>query len=129
MKTIEALAKELGAAIKVDARMVKLNEAKAAYEANVELGRAAIEFEVQQRALANEYGKTDKDEALIASVQKRAEELYELIVSSEEYKALAAAEEDVNALMNEVNALITTEITGQAPCTHDCASCGGHCHG
>ena len=128
MKTIETLAKELGEAIKVDPRMVKLNEAKAVYEANVELGRAAIEFEVQQRALANEYAKPEKDEVLIASVQKRAEELYEMIVASEDYKALAAAEEEVNALMNEVNQTITMTITGVDPsCTHDCSTCSG-CH-
>lgn len=126
--TIEQLAKQLGNAIKADERMTTLNKAREAYEANVELGRMAIEFEIQQRALANEYGKPERDEALITSIQKRAQELYDKITASEEYKAMAAAEEAMNKLMNEVNTIITTEITGEAPCTHDCSTCGGHCH-
>ena len=126
--TIEQLAKQLGNAIKGDERLVRLNKAKEAFEADVALGRMAIEFEIQQKALANEYGKAERDEALLTSIQKRAQELYDTITSSDLYKEMAAAEEDVNKLMNEVNSIITTEITGQAPCTNDCSTCGGHCH-
>lgn len=126
--TIEQLAKQLGNAIKADERTVALNKAREAYEANEELGRMAIEFEIQQRALANEYGKAERDEGVIATIQNRAQELYDKITASEEYKAMAAAEEVMNNFMNEVNTIITTEITGEAPCTHDCSTCGGHCH-
>lgn len=126
--TIEQLAKQLGNAIKGDERLVRFNKAKEAFEADVALGRMAIEFEIQQKALANEYAKAERDEALITSIQKRAQELYDTITSSDLYKEMIAAEEDVNKLMNEVNSIITTEITGQAPCTHDCSTCGGHCH-
>lgn len=126
--TIEQLAKQLGNAIKADERTIALNKAREAYEANEELGRMAIEFEIQQRALANEYGKAERDESVIATIQNRAQELYDKITASEEYKAMAAAEEAMNNFMNEVNTIITTEITGEAPCTHDCSTCGGHCH-
>ena len=77
----------------------------------------------------DEYTREDRDEALIAAVQQRIDFLYEKIVASPEYKEMLAAEEAVNALMNEVNTTITTEITGEAPCTHDCSTCGHHCHG
>ena len=126
--TIEQLAKALGNAIKSDARMERLNKAREAFEANVTLGRLSIEFEIQQRALANEYGKAERDENVIASIQKRAQEIYDTITASEEFKEMSAAEEDINKLMNQVNEMITTEITGEAPCTHDCSTCGGHCH-
>ena len=126
--TIEQLAKALGNAIKSDARMERLNKAREAYEANTELGRLAIEFEIQQRALANEYGKAERDENLINAIQKRAQEIYDTISESAEYKEMLAAEDEMNKLMNEVNTMITTEITGEAPCTHDCSTCGGHCH-
>jgi cell fate (sporulation/competence/biofilm development) regulator YmcA (YheA/YmcA/DUF963 family) len=109
--------------------MVRLNAARAAYEANEDLGGALMEYEIQQRALADEYTKADRDEALIAAVQQRIDVLYEKITGSPEYKEMLAAEEAVNALMNEVNTTITTEITGEEPCTHDCSSCGRHCHG
>lgn len=127
--TIHELAVEIGKAIKADERMIRLNTARAAYEANEELSSALMEYEIQQRALADEYTREDRDEALIAAVQQRIDFLYEKIVASPEYKEMLAAEEAVNALMNEVNTTITTEITGEAPCTHDCSTCGHHCHG
>lgn len=127
--TIHELAIEIGKAIKADERMIRLNAARAAYEANEDLSSALMEYEIQQRALADEYTKADRDEALIAAVQQRIDVLYEKITGSAEYKEMLAAEEAVNALMNEVNTTITTEITGEAPCTHDCSSCSHHCHG
>ena len=48
--TIHELAVEIGKAIKADERMVRLNAARAAYEANEELGSALMEYEIQQRA-------------------------------------------------------------------------------
>jgi cell fate (sporulation/competence/biofilm development) regulator YlbF (YheA/YmcA/DUF963 family) len=127
--TIRELAIEIGKAIKADERMIRLNAAREAYEANEELGSALMEYEIQQRALADVYTKAERDENLIAAVQQRIDVLYEKITSSPEYKEMLAAEEAVNALMNEVNTTITTEITGEEPCTHDCSSCGRHCHG
>lgn len=127
--TIHELAVEIGKAIKADERMIRLNAARAAYEANEELGSALMEYEIQQRALADEYTREDRDEELINAVQKRIDFLYEKITTAPEYKEMLAAEEAVNALMNEVNTTITTEITGEAPCTHDCSSCSHHCHG
>lgn len=126
--TIRELAIELGKAIKADARIERLNAARAAYENNSNLAKLSLEYEIQQRALANEYSKADRDDALIAAVQKRAEEIYAEVSESPEYKEMLAAEDEVNKLMNEVNATITTEITGEAPCTHDCSTCGHHCH-
>ena len=127
--TIHELAIEIGKAIKADERMIRLNAAREAYEANEELGSALMEYEIQQRALADVYTKAERDENLIAAVQQRIDVLYEKITSSPEYKEMLAAEEAVNALMNEVNNTITAEITGEEPCTHDCSSCGRHCHG
>ncbi len=126
--TINELAVELGRAIKADERITKLNEARAAFEANSRLQKLTLEYEIQQRALANEYAKPDRDESLIDAVQKRAEEIYLEVSESAEYKAMVSAEEAVNLLMNEVNSTITQEITGEAPCTHDCSSCSHHCH-
>ena len=128
MKTIEALAKELGETIKVDERMVKLNEAKAAYETNAELGRAAIEFEVQQRALQVEITREERDTLFIETIQKRIDTLYNDIMNHPVFVQLNEAQSDVNELMNAVNNTITFNITGETPsCTHNCSTCGGGC--
>ena len=123
------LAAELGKALKADERLVKLEEAKKAYEENKTLQRNIVEFDVQQKALQQEMIKPEKDTMFIEVIQKRIDELYNLITEDESFVALNEAQAVVNELMNSVNTTITYNITGEMPssCTHDCSSCGG-CH-
>ena len=123
------LAAELGKALKADERLIKLEEAKKAYEENKTLQRNIVEFDVQQKALQQEMVKPEKDTIFIEVIQKRIDELYKLITEDEAFVALNDAQAVVNELMNSVNTTITYNITGEMPssCTHDCSSCGG-CH-
>lgn len=123
------LAAELGKTLKADKRLVRLEEARKAYENDERIGRLATEYEVQQRAMQNEAVKADRDEKLIEMIQARIDAIYDQIVKSELYVALEQAQNEVNELMNMVNSTITFHITGKEPssCTHDCSSCGG-CH-
>ena len=123
------LAAELGKALKADERLIKLEEAKKAYEENKTLQRNIVEFDVQQKALQQEMVKPEKDTMFIEVIQKRIDELYKLITEDEAFVALNDAQAVVNELMNSVNTTITYNITGEMPssCTHDCSSCGG-CH-
>ena len=123
------LAAELGKALKADERLVKLEEAKKTYEENKVLQRNIVEFEVQQKALQQEMLKPEKDTLFIEVIQKRIDELYNLITENEDFVALNEAQAVVNELMNSVNTTITYNITGEMPssCTHDCSTCGG-CH-
>ena len=123
------LAAELGKALKADERLVKLEEAKKAYEGNKTLQRNIVEFDVQQKALQQEMVKPEKDTIFIEVIQKRIDELYKLITEDESFVALNEAQAVVNELMNSVNTTITYNITGEMPssCTHDCSTCGG-CH-
>ena len=123
------LAAELGKALKADERLVKLEEAKKTYEENKALQRNIVEFEVQQKALQQEMLKPEKDTLFIEVIQKRIDELYNLITENEDFVALNEAQAVVNELMNSVNTTITYNITGEMPssCTHDCSTCGG-CH-
>ena len=123
------IAAELGKALKADERLVKLEEAKKAYEENKTLQRNIVEFDVQQKALQGEMVKPEKDTIFIEVIQKRIDELYKMITEDEAFVALNEAQAVVNELMNSVNSTITYNITGELPssCTHDCSSCGG-CH-
>ena len=123
------LAAELGKALKADERLVKLEEAKKTYEENKTLQRNIVEFEVQQKALQQEMIKPEKDTIFIEVIQKRIDELYNLITEDADFVALNEAQAVVNELMNSVNTTITYNITGEMPssCTHDCSTCGG-CH-
>ena len=123
------LAAKLGQALKEDARLIALDKARKAYEEDEQVMKMMMEYEVQQRAMQNEAMKEERDEAILEMIQSRIDTLYDGIVASESYKALEAAQNEVNELMNKVNTTITYNITGEEPsgCTHNCSTCGG-CH-
>jgi cell fate (sporulation/competence/biofilm development) regulator YmcA (YheA/YmcA/DUF963 family) len=123
------LAAELGKALKDDKRLVALEEARKAYENDETVMQLMTEYEVQQKAINMEAVKEDRSEELLQSIQERINAIYEQIVATESYKALEAAQNEVNDLMEMVNNTITFNITGEEPsgCTHNCSTCGG-CH-
>lgn len=123
------LAAELGKALKDDKRLVALEEARKAYENDETVMQLMTEYEVQQKAINMEAVKEDRSEDMLQSIQERINAIYEQIVATESYKALEAAQNEVNDLMEMVNNTITFNITGEEPsgCTHNCSTCGG-CH-
>lgn len=124
---IMELAAQLGQAIKADPRVAKMNEAKEAYDKDENLQNLMFEYNMQQVALGEEYKKETPDKNVIEAIEKRLDEIVAAVTNNELFIALNAAEEEVNALMQEVNAEITFQITGQRPCSHDCSSCGSDC--
>lgn len=123
------LAVELGKKLKEDERVIAFENAKKAYEDDPILKKYMIEYEVQQKAVANEAAKPERDMNLIEVIQKRIDELYKKIAEHPTFAELNRTQADVNELMNRVNQTIMTQITGEEPssCTHDCSTCGG-CH-
>ena len=123
------MAAALGDALKQDEKLVALEAARKTYMEDRQLQALVIEYEVQQTAMQKEASRgEDYDTHLIDMIQNRINELYEAITKHETYLALEKAQEEVNALMNKINGIITTHITGEEPgCTHNCATCGG-CH-
>ena len=127
--TVFELAAELGKALKEDEKLVRLANAKKAYEGDKVLQKYMIEYEVQQKALQAELVKEERDTLLIDVIQKRIDELYKLIMEHPIFVELNEAQAEVNDLMNAVNNTISFEITGELPgsCTHNCSTCGGAC--
>ena len=128
--TIQEIAAELGKKIKDDPIMVELNAAHTAYETDEYLQSCLKEYEAQQNAIGLEAQKGESaDRLLIAKLQGRVDELYKEILNSPVFARLSDAQQAVNELMENVNNIITFNITGELPssCTHDCSTCGG-CH-
>ncbi len=124
------LATALGQALKAEPSLVKLEQAKAAYEADADLKRKMIEYEVQEKAMQAEASKADRNSDIIGMIQNRINVLYREIAEHPAFVALNEAQNEVNELMNRVNSTIMFNVTGEDPnCTHDCSTCGGHCHG
>ena len=124
---IMELATLLGQAVKADERITKMNEAKEAYEKDEKLQGLMLEYNTQQIALAEEYKKEQPDKGVIEAIEGRLDARVGEVTSNEVFLALGRAQEEVNKLMNEINAEIEFQVTGERPCAHDCHSCGGDC--
>ena len=88
--TVFEIAEMLGKALKEDERLVALEEAKTAYEADAQLKTYMMEYDVQQKALQNEIAKPEKDSHLIDMIQNRIDELYHLIVGNAAFLGCSA---------------------------------------
>ena len=121
------MAAELGKLIKTSEQYKKYEEADKAYDNDVELLKLISEYNAQREIVESEQRKPEPDQAIIETVEKRIHELYTDIVSNDTFKNYNDAQAAFNAYMQEVNAEITYNITGQRPCSHDCSTCGG-CH-
>ena len=127
--TVKECAKLLGEAVAKDEAVIAFNAAKEAYEKNEAITKAINEYNAQRMILGQEFTKDTaiQDAVLIETLQKSISENYDFVMNSEEYKALGAAQERVNALMQEVNSDINFYAFGERPCTHDCSSCSASC--
>lgn len=123
------LAIALGKALKADPRLVRMENARKAYEEDATISTLMTEYEVQQKAMQNVASSENFEPQMMEMIQNRINELYEQIMNHPTYAELNAAQEAVNEYMNVVNNTITFAITGKMPsdCTHDCSTCGG-CH-
>ncbi len=129
MNNVFELAVLLGKALKDDPRLVRMDNARKAYEEDASISTLMMEYEVQQKAMQNVAGGESFEPEMLEQIQNRINELYDQIMSHPTYVELNASQEAVNELMNAVNNTITFAITGEMPsnCTHDCSTCGG-CH-
>ena len=126
---IEA-AKALGEMIKNDEVTLRYEKAGEIYKTNRELNDLIMEYNVQRTALGEEYKREEKDQALIDSINARIAAIYKDITTHPIYTEFVEAQEEMNALVNQVNREITAAIYGEYPdegCTHDCSSCGSAC--
>ena len=96
-----------------------------------ELQGMMSEYETERKLLREEFSKdtAEADQIAISNLKARIEELSAKIVDNDHYKAFAAAQQALDALMASVNGEIKFCITGERPveCTHDCSTCAG-CH-
>ncbi len=123
------MAKLLGLAIREDARIKALEEAKEAYENDEQIRILTTEYDVQQKALASAYENPNRDDTFINAVNGRITAIYEEVIATEAYKKYEEAQNAVNDLMEQVNNAIQAAVSGVEPdgCTHNCATCKG-CH-
>ena len=121
------LAKELGKLIAQSDEVKAANAAKEAYENDKTVQAYITEYNAHNKALAEEYKREAIDQKIIDAIEARLDAIVAEVTASETFVQINEAQEAVNALMNEVNAEIEFQITGQRPCSHNCSSCGSDC--
>ena len=125
---MKALIAQLGELIKADPRHQAIRDCIEEYERSEELNNLIAEYNMQQNALADAFGKNgESDDALRTVVQARIDALYDQITSHPVYTAYVDAKQSFDALTSEVFGELQFVITGQRPCSHNCASCHSDC--
>lgn len=129
MNSIYSLAAELGKLIKEDERMIRMENARKAYESDPTINNLLMEYGIQQQALTTMGDGEEIDTDALTRIQDRIDEIYSQITNHPLFIELDGAQADVNELMSIVNNTIMYNATGKQPssCSHDCSSCGG-CH-
>lgn len=118
----------LGKLIREDARYKALADAEDKYNNDPEMTRLVTEYNVQQTALAAQYGENERDDEMIKAIEKRIEEIYDAVTKNDLYEEYLRAKADYDELYTEMTNRLQFAITGKSPCTHDCSTCGGGCH-
>ena len=118
--------RELGEMIQSCEEMKALKAAEAAQAEDETAQTLMQEFNLNRMNLARDMqnGKITKEEA----IQKNNECFEDICNKSETIRNYIEAKKNFDAVVNQVNQILTFYITGQDPnCTHDCSTCGG-CH-
>ena len=120
---LKTLLDTFGTALKEAEPVLEYTAAREAYMADTEITAAVNEYNVQRMLLEEQQIKPDADATLIESIEARVNKLYDKIMASDNMKRLAAAENQLNALLAEINKEIMGYIIPDSG-----ESCGGDCH-
>lgn len=128
--------RELGKAIQADQRFIQYNEARIANDNDKELQDLIGEFNLKRQQLSLEMSKAEEeqDKDKVAEGNKEMQRLYTLVMQNENMANFTVSKQDMDKLLQEVNAIIGLCCDGEDPdtcepqsCSGSCSSCGG-CH-
>ena len=131
------LFKKAALALQTDARYLALDAARKANDADETLQGMIGEFNLARLDLNNEVSKDERDEAKVAQLNAKVNQLYTEIMNSEGMKNYNEAKAEAEALVSYIDAIINTAMNGGDPmgvqepqaggCSGSCSSCS-RCH-
>ena len=127
------MTRELGKALQNDDRYIAYDLAKRANDNDEELQKQIASFEEMRSQLNTEIIKEDKDTDRIKELDQGIKDVYQKIMSNRNMMVFSAAQKALEALVNNMNQIITLCANGEDPatcepstgCTGSCATCGG----
>lgn len=129
------MARELGKALQNDDRYIAYNLAKQVNDEDKELQKDIESFEKMRYDLSMELTKENKDTDKVKELDENIKETYNKIMSNKNMIVFSAAQKSLEALVSNIQEIITLSANGEDPatcepasgCTGSCATCGG-CH-
>ena len=128
-------ARELGRQIQKDDRYLKVQIAQQNSDNDQELQALIGDFNLKRMNINTEAQKEDRNEEKLQKLNQELRTCYASIMKNENMAAYNMARQELDALLNRVNAIVMQSAQGEGPDTTDyqeacggnCASCGG-CH-
>lgn len=124
-------AKELSMAIMQDERCIRLQNAKAANEADMELQKLIGEFNLKKIMLSAEYKKNPPDDAKLKAFEEELKDIYGKVMQNPHMAEFNAAKKQMDEMLGHINSIIQVAISGEVEqdggCTGNCTGCAG-CH-
>ena len=130
MKKPIDLAVELGQAIQQDERYIRYMMARQVNDENEELQKLIGEFNLKRISMQSEINKENKSEETVAHLDVEIKELYQKIMEDETMKTYNETKKELDALVGQINTIISYSLGGQPPeegCGGNCSGCSG-CH-
>lgn len=127
------MTRELGKALQADDRYTAYMLAKQANDNDTVLQALINGFENMRLQLNEELAKDDKDTDRIKELDEGIKSNYKQIMSNKNMIVFTAAQGSLEALVNNMNQIITMCANGEDPdtcqpstgCSGSCATCGG----
>lgn len=129
------LTRELGKALQTDDRYIAYMLAKQVNDDDKELQDQIDSFEKMRYDLSMELTKENKDTDMIKELDENIKATYNKIMSNKNMIVFTAAQKSLEALVGNIQQIITMSANGEDPatcepssvCTGSCSTCGG-CH-
>ena len=129
---IITLARELGKEIQKDERYLSLQVARQNSDEDEALQQLIGDFNLKRLAISNEGGREDRDEEKLQALNEELRDCYDQIMRNPNMLAYNAAKEELDLLLQRVNAIVGASAQGGDPETADYepqSACGGDCSG
>ena len=127
------MTRELGKALQQDDRYIAYNLAKQVNDDDAELQADIKKFEELRIEITTEMTKSDKDGDKLQQLDVQVKEVYEKVMANKNMQVFMAAQTALEALVNNMNQIISLCANGENPetcqpssgCSGSCATCGG----
>lgn len=127
------MTRELGKALQQDDRYIAYTLAKQANDNDTELQQQINDFDRMRNELNAELCKEEKDTDKIKELDESIKSTYKSVMSNKNMMVFSAAQGALEALVNNMNQIITMCANGEDPdtcqpsqgCSGSCATCGG----